>query len=149
MPDGLWRLKLVSMNNFKFFQIFEINIFYSDLVEQVKWRTEFIPAHQFFYIMLRKSSTHSFQFFLQSILSIFCNFSFFFFQRIFYFTFCLCRYNECEPVFSWFLFITGNNFYLVTAAQLMTYRNQFVIYFGADTFYTDDTMNGKCKIQSS
>src|SRR4051794_19116549 len=97
--------------------------------------------------MLRKSSSHSLQFLLQCILPIFRNFSFLFLQRIFYFAFCLRRYHKCEPIIGWFLFVTGNDLNLVATTQFVTDRDQFVIYFGPDTFSTDLTMNSKSKIE--
>ncbi|NDE18332.1 hypothetical protein EBZ80_25795 [bacterium] len=60
-------------------KVLEVNLFYGDTVKQIKVRTHLVPLHQFFNVILRKCSTHSFQFSLQRILSLLSNFSLFIF----------------------------------------------------------------------
>src|SRR5262249_47438952 len=97
--------------------------------------------------MLRKSRAHSFQLFLQCVFSFFRNFSLFFFQRVFDLALCLGSNHKSQPVLRRFLLIACDDLDLVAAAQFLTDRYEFMIELSTDAFYSDRTMNRKCKVQ--
>ena len=78
----------------KLFELFQVNVLYSYLVKKIKTVIALYKVHQLINIMLVKSCAHSFQFSLQCIFAFLSNFSFFFFKRILYFTFCFSSNNK-------------------------------------------------------
>src|SRR3982751_154618 len=76
-------------------------------------------------------------------------FSFFFLEGVFYFLLGLAGYHQVQPFLAGLLFGTGDDLYLVAAAQLMPDWNQLMIHFGADAFAANRCVYTKGKIQGT